>query len=97
MCVVYRLWQIETSATWGGYWASFFTGGLCYQIEHHLFPGMAHNLYPEIAVIVKEECEKANVPYHGYGDIFSITKMTLSFLHRMGTEDSPTLSTKKIQ
>ena len=29
-------WQIETSATWGNAFWSFMSGGLNYQIEHHL-------------------------------------------------------------
>ena len=31
-------WQIETSATWGNAFWSFLSGGLNYQIEHHMFP-----------------------------------------------------------
>ena len=48
-------WQIETSATWGNAFWSFLSGGLNYQIEHHMFPGTAHNLYPAMAPIIKEE------------------------------------------
>lgn len=84
-------WQIETSATWGGRIASFFTGGLCFQIEHHLFPGAAHNLYPDIAVIVQEECSRRNVPYHGYDTLWAISYKMVEFLYRMGTEDKPKL------
>jgi hypothetical protein len=32
-------WQIETSATWGNAFWGFLSGGLNYQIEHHMFPG----------------------------------------------------------
>lgn len=83
-------WQIETTATWGGPIASFFTGGLNYQIEHHLFPGLAHNLYQRIQGIVQQECKKAKVPYHSYPDIFSISKKLYDFLIHMGT--APTAS-----
>jgi linoleoyl-CoA desaturase len=38
-------------------------GSLGYQIEHHLFPDLPCNRYPEIAVRVKALCEKYNLPY----------------------------------
>ena len=28
---------------------AFMSGNLCYQIEHHLFPDLPSNRYPEIA------------------------------------------------
>jgi fatty acid desaturase (delta-4 desaturase) len=82
-------WQIETTATWGGPISSFFTGGLNYQIEHHLFPSLAHNLYQRIQPIVKEECAKKNVPYHEYPGILSISMKLLEFLVQMGTVPTP--------
>ncbi|HEX3824526.1 MAG TPA: acyl-CoA desaturase [Mycobacteriales bacterium] len=39
------------------------SGSLGYQIEHHLFPDLPCNRYPEIAVRVKALCEKYNLPY----------------------------------
>ena len=80
-------WQIRTSASWGESIWSFLTGGLNLQIEHHLFPGMAHNLYPKVVPIVREECEKAGVPYHGHPGIFGLFPITVKmfkFLHKMG-------------
>ena len=59
-------WQIETSATWGNAFWSFLSGGLNYQIEHHMFPGTAHNLYPAMQPIIREECAKAGIPYNGF-------------------------------
>jgi fatty acid desaturase len=38
-------------------------GSLGYQIEHHLFPDLPSNRYPEIAVRVRALCEKFDVPY----------------------------------
>lgn len=82
-------WQVETTATWGGAISSFFTGGLNYQIEHHLFPSLAHNLYKVIQPIVKEECAKRNVPYHEYPGILSISVKLMQFLVKMGTVPPP--------
>eukprot|EP00931_Biecheleriopsis_adriatica_P103077 TRINITY_DN77963_c0_g1_i1.p1 TRINITY_DN77963_c0_g1~~TRINITY_DN77963_c0_g1_i1.p1 ORF type:complete len:688 (+),score=126.10 TRINITY_DN77963_c0_g1_i1:23-2065(+) len=59
-------YQIETSSSWGGVIGSFLTGGLNLQIEHHLFPCMAHNLYPQVQTIVKDECKKRGITYIGY-------------------------------
>jgi delta11-fatty-acid desaturase len=42
----------------------YFSGGLNYQIEHHLFPNINHCHLPYLAPHVKVLCEKHNVPYH---------------------------------
>ncbi|WP_224391334.1 fatty acid desaturase [Pseudonocardia sp. ICBG1293] len=39
------------------------SGSLGYQIEHHLFPDLPSNRYPEIAVKVRALCEKYDLPY----------------------------------
>jgi fatty acid desaturase len=43
---------------------AFATGHLCYQIEHHLFPDLPSNRYPDIAVQVKALCDKYDLPYN---------------------------------
>ncbi len=51
-----------------------FSGGLNYQIEHHLFPGVNHCHYPYIQPIVEKICKKYNITYkkfNGYHDAFS--------------------------
>ncbi|MFF0816516.1 fatty acid desaturase family protein [Rhodococcus sp. NPDC003318] len=47
----------------GGRGMDFMTGNLSYQIEHHLFPDLPSNRYAEIAVRVRELCEKYDLPY----------------------------------
>ncbi|WP_280435714.1 fatty acid desaturase family protein [Nocardia carnea] len=42
---------------------AFLTGNLCYQIEHHLFPDLPSNRYPEIAVRVRALCDEYDLPY----------------------------------
>ncbi len=37
--------QVETSSTYGGKIAGYLTGGLNFQIEHHLFPRMSSAWY----------------------------------------------------
>lgn len=53
--------------------AYIFSGGLNYQIEHHLFPGVNHCHYPHIQPIVEKICKKYNIAYNsfdGYYDAF---------------------------
>jgi linoleoyl-CoA desaturase len=45
---------------------NWYTGGLNYQIEHHLFPKMCHINYPKIAPIVKQVCREFDVTYRVY-------------------------------
>ena len=42
---------------------AFASGNLCYQIEHHLFPDLPSNRLPQIAVRVRELCDKYDLPY----------------------------------
>lgn len=42
---------------------SWFLGGLNFQVEHHLFPGISHIHYPQINRLVKETCKEFNIGY----------------------------------
>jgi NADPH-dependent stearoyl-CoA 9-desaturase len=42
---------------------AFMSGGLCYQIEHHLFPDLPSNRYPEISVRVRALLAEYDLPY----------------------------------
>ncbi len=42
---------------------SWFVGGLNYQIEHHLFPGICHVHYRNLAPIVARTAAELNLPY----------------------------------
>ncbi|MFI2337030.1 fatty acid desaturase family protein [Nocardia rhamnosiphila] len=65
----------ETQAQWylrqmlgsanisGGKLIHFMTGNLSHQIEHHLFPDLPSNRYAEVAVRVRELCDKYDLPY----------------------------------
>ena len=39
------------------------SGSLCYQIEHHLYPDLPSNRYPEIAERVRDLCVSYDLPY----------------------------------
>ena len=55
--------QVASSCNVGGATLAIFNGGLNYQIEHHLFPRIAHSHYPHIAPVVKAFCERKGIPY----------------------------------
>ncbi len=42
---------------------SWLLGGLNFQVEHHLFPGISHIHYPQINKLVKETCKEFSVTY----------------------------------
>ena len=50
------------------------TGNLNHQIEHHLFPDMPSNRYPQVAHRVKALCDRYGLPYN-----------TGSFIRQYGT------------
>jgi fatty acid desaturase len=70
------------------------SGSLGYQIEHHLFPDLPSNRYPEIAVKVRALCEKYDIPYttgplyRQYGQALR-TIMKLSLPNAMSSSDQP--------
>jgi fatty acid desaturase len=42
----------------------YFYGGLNYQIEHHLFPGLARNRLKQAREVVLGFCQEGSIPYH---------------------------------
>ncbi len=79
----------------GGRTLHILSGSLGYQIEHHLFPDLPSNRYPEIAVKVRALCDKYDLPYttgplyKQYGQALR-TIMKLSLPNRMTASDQPT-------
>ena len=78
----------------GGRLLHILSGSLGYQIEHHLFPDLPSNRYPEIAVKVRALCDKYDIPYttgplhRQYGQALR-TIMKLSLPNRMSSSDQP--------
>jgi fatty acid desaturase len=48
----------------GGHLFSIMSGNLNHQIEHHLFPDMPSNRYPQVAPRVKALCARFGLPYN---------------------------------
>ncbi len=78
----------------GGRTLHVLSGSLGYQIEHHLFPDLPSNRYPEIAVKVRALCEKYDIPYtigplhRQYGQALR-TIMKLSLPNGWTSSDQP--------
>ncbi|ORV45348.1 stearoyl-CoA 9-desaturase [Mycolicibacter engbaekii] len=82
----------------------FFSGSLSHQIEHHLFPDLPSNRYPEIAERVRAVCERYDLPYTSgpflvqYGKTWrTIAKLSLPdrFLHDTA-DDAPETRSEKM-
>ena len=75
----------------------FMSGNLSHQIEHHLFPDLPSNRYEEIAVRVRELCDKYDLPYttgslqHQYWLTFrTIAKLSLpNAMLKASADDAP--------
>lgn len=72
---------------------TWYTGGLNYQVEHHLFPKICHLHYPAIAPIVREVCRERGLPYHSNDTLWQALQAHLRFMVRMGRPDDPALAT----
>ncbi|WP_084106125.1 acyl-CoA desaturase [Demequina sp. NBRC 110056] len=76
--------QVLTSRNIRGGWAmSILTGGLNYQIEHHLFPNMARPHLGRAREIVREYCAAHDVPYTETSLIESYG-IVIAYLNRVG-------------
>ncbi len=67
----------------GGWWMTAFMGGLNYQIEHHLFPGMPRPHLARVRPLVQEHCRRFDVPYTEVGLMRSYA-ITVAYLNRVG-------------
>lgn len=80
--------QVESSCNYGGLIASWFTGGLNYQIEHHLFPRMSSAWFPVIAPTVRRVCKKHGVQYIHYSSLWQNLLSTLRYLRQNGVSNT---------
>lgn len=76
--------QVRTSRNIrGGWWATWLMGGLNYQVEHHLFPSMSRLHLARARTIVREYCEKLDVPYTETSLVKSYA-IVIEYLNRVG-------------
>lgn len=67
--------------------AAWYLGGLNFQVEHHLLPGICHVNYPALAPIVKQVCDEYGVRYAEYASFASGIRAHYRWLKRMGMPD----------
>lgn len=70
--------------------ATWFLGGLNFQVEHHLFPRIAHVHYPAISPLVEEVCREHGVPFHDHGSFLQGIASHRRWLRSMGARPVPT-------
>lgn len=63
---------------------NWYLGGLNYQIEHHLFPGISHVHYPAISSVVKQTCAEFNLPYHYFPSLSAAIRSHFSQIKKLG-------------
>jgi len=60
------------------------TGGLNFQIEHHLFPKISHVHYPALSKIVKETCKDFQIKYTEFPRMTTALISHLKWLRQLG-------------
>jgi len=64
------------------------SGGLNFQIEHHLFPGVNHFHLAKISPIVQQTCKEFGIPYQLFPSFSSALGSYYSHLRNMGVDPS---------
>ncbi len=82
--------QVRTTVDWARTSAimTWLSGGLNYQIEHHLFPQICHIHYPALAKIVEETSVEHGIEYHVHQTFLDGLKAHYRWLKRMGQPDA---------
>lgn len=78
--------QIQTTANFAtkSKIVSWFTGGLNFQVEHHLFPRISHIHYPKISEFVRETCEQFGITYLEFPTVMSAVRSHVVHLKYVG-------------
>jgi len=67
--------------------ASWFLGGLNFQVEHHLFPAISHIHYPAINKYVRETCTEFGISYLEHKTMLNAFISHLSHIKKLGSTD----------
>ena len=80
--------QVESTADFchGSSFWTHFSGGLNYQVVHHLFPGVCHCHYPQLAPIVMKTCKEFGVRYQVYETFWAALSGHIEHLRKVGAE-----------
>jgi linoleoyl-CoA desaturase len=82
----WALHQMRTTANFAAHsrFATWFTGGLNHQIEHHLFPNVAHTHFSGLRPIVRAAAERHGVCCHDLGSFSCALKQHFILLKALG-------------
>ena len=82
--------QLKTSADFGtdSKMTNFLMGGLNFQVIHHMFPNTSYRHYPQIQIILKELCQKHQLPYYHFDHLGTATIAHFKWLHQLGTQNT---------
>ncbi|MGC3955953.1 MAG: acyl-CoA desaturase [Propionicimonas sp.] len=67
----------------GGWWMTALMGGLNFQIEHHLFPGMPRPQLRRARALVLQHCRAQQVPYEE-NNLFRALGIVVRYLNEVG-------------
>ncbi|MCV9385971.1 fatty acid desaturase family protein [Reichenbachiella ulvae] len=78
--------QLKTTTNYANKsrWFTWFVGGLNFQIEHHLFPGICHVHYPKISGIVRSTASEFGFPYKRVSTFAKALEGHIKLLKRLG-------------
>lgn len=65
---------------------SWYVGGLNFQVEHHLFPGVCHVHYRKISAIVESTAREFGLPYKSERTFFDALRGHASLLKKLGAK-----------
>ncbi len=68
---------------------TWYTGGLNFQVEHHLFPAMSHLHYPRIAPIVQRTAQEFGLPYNVKPTMLAALGSHVRRLKQLGRQSDP--------
>lgn len=83
-------WAVHQMATTANFaptskfW-TWVTGGLNFQVEHHLFPQISHVHYPDVRKIVQRVAAKYNVPYLEYPTFREAFNSHMRLMRKLGS------------
>ncbi len=84
--VEWAVHQINTTCNFAtrSKFVSWLTGGLNFQVEHHLFPRISHVHYPAINKIVMETCQQFGIRYNEHRTVYLAVRSHVLHLREVG-------------
>jgi linoleoyl-CoA desaturase len=66
---------------------NWYTGGLNFQVEHHLFPRISHVHYPALSEIVQETCNQFGITYNAHRTFMQAVRSHVIHMRHIGRND----------